>query len=246
MGRATDRWTCWTCWTTSRHGSAYCPWGKIRDSRPVTIGAPNSRGRLDRRLERGYAGGAGLAGKSDGGGRSESGCGDVRFDPDTNVGARSFGRRRRRLSRQRHYVARRLQSTRPRASWNRGGFRALCRGGALPARCLRRPSAVSMERFFCYCEDLDLAFRLRLQGHRCLQVADAVVRHHGSGITGSLGSFRVGFMAAAIGYGPSSRTCRGRVSICCCPSISWRLWRCCSARRFAAVLVRLGAACGRR
>ena len=40
------------------------------------------------------------------------------------------------------------------------------------------------ERFFCYAEDVDLAFRLRLRGHRALQVADAVVRHAGSAITG--------------------------------------------------------------
>lgn len=40
------------------------------------------------------------------------------------------------------------------------------------------------ERFFCYCEDVDLAFRLRLMGGRCLQVKEAVVHHVGSGITG--------------------------------------------------------------
>jgi N-acetylglucosaminyl-diphospho-decaprenol L-rhamnosyltransferase len=36
------------------------------------------------------------------------------------------------------------------------------------------------ERFFCYVEDIDLAFRLRLMGHRCIQVSDAVVRHVGA------------------------------------------------------------------
>ena len=36
------------------------------------------------------------------------------------------------------------------------------------------------ERFFCYVEDIDLAFRLRLEGHRCIQVPDAVVRHVGA------------------------------------------------------------------
>lgn len=35
------------------------------------------------------------------------------------------------------------------------------------------------ERFFCYVEDVDLAFRLRLAGERCVQVPDAVVRHVG-------------------------------------------------------------------
>jgi GT2 family glycosyltransferase len=36
------------------------------------------------------------------------------------------------------------------------------------------------ERFFCYYEDTDLSFRLRLAGHRCLYVPSAVVRHVGS------------------------------------------------------------------
>ncbi len=34
--------------------------------------------------------------------------------------------------------------------------------------------------FFCYCEDVDLGFRLRLAGHRARYVPDAVVRHVGS------------------------------------------------------------------
>lgn len=45
------------------------------------------------------------------------------------------------------------------------------------------------EQFFCYCEDVDLAFRLRLQGERCLQVKEAVVHHIGSGITGKASDF---------------------------------------------------------
>jgi len=39
------------------------------------------------------------------------------------------------------------------------------------------------ERYFCYLEDVDLGFRLRLRGHRCLYVPAAVVRHVGSGTT---------------------------------------------------------------
>ncbi|MDP6515336.1 MAG: glycosyltransferase family 2 protein [Alphaproteobacteria bacterium] len=45
------------------------------------------------------------------------------------------------------------------------------------------------ERFFCYCEDVDLAFRQRLTGARCIQVRDAVVRHVGSGLTGARSDF---------------------------------------------------------
>jgi GT2 family glycosyltransferase len=37
------------------------------------------------------------------------------------------------------------------------------------------------ETFFCYLEDVDLAFRVRLLGGRCLQVNSAVVHHVGSG-----------------------------------------------------------------
>jgi GT2 family glycosyltransferase len=36
------------------------------------------------------------------------------------------------------------------------------------------------ERFFCYYEDIDLGFRLRLAGHRCWFAPTAVVRHVGS------------------------------------------------------------------
>ncbi len=47
------------------------------------------------------------------------------------------------------------------------------------------------ERFFCYGEDVDLGFRLRNAGGRCVQVSDAIVRHEGSGITGKRSDFSV-------------------------------------------------------
>ena len=40
------------------------------------------------------------------------------------------------------------------------------------------------EDFFCYVEDVDLGFRLRLAGYRTMYVPDAVVHHVGSGTTG--------------------------------------------------------------
>jgi len=40
------------------------------------------------------------------------------------------------------------------------------------------------EDFFCYVEDVDLGFRLRLAGHKALYVPDAVVHHVGSATTG--------------------------------------------------------------
>ena len=45
------------------------------------------------------------------------------------------------------------------------------------------------ERFFCYMEDVDLGFRLRLLGYRCLYAPAAVVHHIGSGATGIRSDF---------------------------------------------------------
>jgi GT2 family glycosyltransferase len=47
------------------------------------------------------------------------------------------------------------------------------------------------EAFFCYFEDVDLAFRLRLRGHRVLYVPQAVARHVGSASAGKGSSFTV-------------------------------------------------------
>lgn len=47
------------------------------------------------------------------------------------------------------------------------------------------------EDFFCYIEDVDLGFRLRLAGYRCLYVPEAVVRHIGSAITGKHSDFSI-------------------------------------------------------
>jgi GT2 family glycosyltransferase len=47
------------------------------------------------------------------------------------------------------------------------------------------------ESFFCYLEDVDLGFRLRLRGERCLYVPDAVVHHVGSAVTGRASDFSV-------------------------------------------------------
>jgi GT2 family glycosyltransferase len=47
------------------------------------------------------------------------------------------------------------------------------------------------EDYFSYFEDIDLSFRLRLAGGRCLYVPDAVVHHVGSASTGKLSDFVV-------------------------------------------------------
>ena len=45
------------------------------------------------------------------------------------------------------------------------------------------------EAYFCYLEDVDLAFRLRLAGHRCVQVPKAEVTHVGSALSGRRSEF---------------------------------------------------------
>lgn len=47
------------------------------------------------------------------------------------------------------------------------------------------------EAYFCYFEDVDLAFRLRLAGGQVLQINDAVVRHAGSATSGAGSPFVV-------------------------------------------------------
>jgi GT2 family glycosyltransferase len=47
------------------------------------------------------------------------------------------------------------------------------------------------EQYFCYFEDVDLGFRLRLRGYSCVYVHNAVVRHVGSAVTGYRSNFAV-------------------------------------------------------
>lgn len=45
------------------------------------------------------------------------------------------------------------------------------------------------DRYFCYFEDVDLGFRLRLAGWRVLQSPDAIVAHVGGGVVGARSAF---------------------------------------------------------
>lgn len=45
------------------------------------------------------------------------------------------------------------------------------------------------ERFFCYCEDVDIGFRLQLEGEPCIFVRDAAIHHAGSAISGRYSFF---------------------------------------------------------
>jgi GT2 family glycosyltransferase len=84
----------------------------------------------------------------------------------------------------------------------RGGFRAPAASAAMEGETFSPCGAAALfrraafdaaggfdERFFCYIEDVDLGFRLRLAGGACVYVPDAVVRHVGSATTGVRSEF---------------------------------------------------------
>ena len=66
-----------------------------------------------------------------------------------------------------------------------------CAAAALYRRSVFIEAGGFDEDYFCYFEDVDLGFRLRLMGHRCLYVPDALVRHAGSAISGKRSGFSV-------------------------------------------------------
>jgi GT2 family glycosyltransferase len=68
---------------------------------------------------------------------------------------------------------------------------APCAAAAMYRRAAFDEAGGFDERFFCYFEDVDLGFRLRLLGHRCLYVPDACVRHVSSGLSGYRSDFAV-------------------------------------------------------
>lgn len=47
------------------------------------------------------------------------------------------------------------------------------------------------ERFFCYCEDVDLGYRMRLSGENCRFVPQAIIHHAGGGLSGRASDFTV-------------------------------------------------------
>jgi GT2 family glycosyltransferase len=59
-----------------------------------------------------------------------------------------------------------------------------CAAAALYRRSALREVGGFDEDYFCYVEDVDLGFRLRLAGYRCLYVPQSVAHHVGSGTTG--------------------------------------------------------------
>lgn len=59
-----------------------------------------------------------------------------------------------------------------------------CAAAALYKRQALTEAGGFDEDYFCYLEDVDLGFRLRLAGHKIMYVPDAVVHHVGSASTG--------------------------------------------------------------
>ncbi len=59
-----------------------------------------------------------------------------------------------------------------------------CAAAAMYRRSVMQKVGGFDEDYFCYVEDVDLGFRLRLAGHRCLYVPQSVAHHVGSGTTG--------------------------------------------------------------
>ena len=64
-----------------------------------------------------------------------------------------------------------------------------CAAAALYERTAFETAGGFDPSFFCYIEDVDLAFRLRLNGHKTIQVAAARVSHVGSSSTGRYSDF---------------------------------------------------------
>ncbi|HUM81578.1 MAG TPA: glycosyltransferase family 2 protein [Methanothrix sp.] len=86
------------------------------------------------------------------------------------------------------------------AAWDRGGFEkdegqydqseevfGPCAGAALYRKRMLDEIGLFDEDFFLYMEDVDLAFRARLAGWRCIYVPEAIV-HHLQGGTAGFGS----------------------------------------------------------
>ncbi len=66
-----------------------------------------------------------------------------------------------------------------------------CGAGAFYDRQLFQSLGGFNESFFCYHEDVDLAFRMRLAGYKCVQSSDAIIDHVSSAISGRASDFAI-------------------------------------------------------
>jgi GT2 family glycosyltransferase len=81
-----------------------------------------------------------------------------------------------------------LAKNKPNAPWE---VFSPCAAAALYKMDALRKVGGFDEDFFCYMEDVDLGFRLRLAGYRCLTVPQAEVLHVGSATTGKRSPFYI-------------------------------------------------------
>ncbi len=68
---------------------------------------------------------------------------------------------------------------------------AACGAAALYRRAAFEEAGGFDERYFCYFEDVDLGFRLRLRGYGCMYVHRAVVRHVSAAVAGDKSDFAI-------------------------------------------------------
>jgi len=68
---------------------------------------------------------------------------------------------------------------------------AACGAGAFYKTQTFRELGGFEERFFCYCEDVDLGYRLRLSGGNTVQLSKAIIAHEGSAISGRHSDFTI-------------------------------------------------------
>ena len=64
-----------------------------------------------------------------------------------------------------------------------------CGAGAVIRRDVFMAHGGFDERFFCFCEDVDLGYRMRLSGERCVFLPSAIIRHAGGGLSGRSSPF---------------------------------------------------------
>jgi N-acetylglucosaminyl-diphospho-decaprenol L-rhamnosyltransferase len=78
---------------------------------------------------------------------------------------------------------------RSRAKISEGEVFAACGAATFIRRDLFQELGGFDERFFCYCEDVDLGYRARLLGYETVQLRDAIVDHVGYGSSGRRSEF---------------------------------------------------------
>ncbi|MBD3768939.1 MAG: glycosyltransferase family 2 protein [Rhodobacterales bacterium] len=64
-----------------------------------------------------------------------------------------------------------------------------CGAGAIFNRERFLRSGGFVEEFFCFCEDVELGFRMRLAGEKCVFLPGAVIHHVGGGLSGRASEF---------------------------------------------------------